>query len=55
MRMLRGRRPGDRPKGPSLLIRALAVLVVIGMVVLVAPGLSHPLAAGLSWLGGLLF
>lgn len=55
MRLLRGRRPGDQPTGPSLLTRVLALLVVLGMVLLVAPGLGRPLGAGLRWLADLLF
>lgn len=39
---------------PSLLARAVALLVVLGMLGLAAPALAGPVTAGVRWLGSLL-
>lgn len=50
LRMLRGPRSG----GPSVLARALALLVVAGLVAITAPGLAGPVGGVLRWLAGVL-
>jgi len=50
LRMMRQPRAGR----PSLLARAVALLVVLGMLGLAAPALAAPVAAALQWLGSLL-
>ena len=39
---------------PSLLARAVALLIVLGLVAITAPVLAPPVAAVLQWLGDLL-
>ena len=48
--MLRQPRAGR----PSLLARAVALVVVLGLIGLTAPALGGPVVAALQWLGGLL-
>ena len=50
LRMLRQPRAGR----PSLLARAVALVVVLGLIGLTAPALGGPVVAALQWLGGLL-
>ena len=50
LRMMRQPRAGR----PSALARAVALLIVVGMLALSAPVLAPPLAAALQWLQGLL-
>ncbi len=44
----------SRAGRPSLLARAVALLVVLGMLGLAAPALARPVTAGVQWLGRLL-
>lgn len=48
--MLRQPRAGR----PSLLARAVALLIVLGLVGITAPALGRPVVAVLMWLGGVL-
>lgn len=50
LRMLRQPRAGR----PSLLARAVAVLIVVGMIGITAPALGRPVVMLLQWLGDLL-
>lgn len=50
LRMLRQPHAGR----PSLLARAVALLVVVGLVAITAPVLGPPILTMLQWLGGVL-
>ncbi|GAA4352340.1 hypothetical protein [Angustibacter luteus] len=50
LRMMRGPRTGR----PSVIARALALLVVAGLVAITAPLVGPPVIATVGWLAGLL-
>jgi hypothetical protein len=52
--LLRAMRGPAGTRRPSLVARALALLVVAGMLAITAPQLARPTGALLRWLAGLL-